>query len=83
MTDTLCLMMAIEFFKNKMKGHARIWWHGLEKQLEQIRCAVCTWDNMKQMLQENYFPPYYEISSSDQFVALCQGASLVEEYRDI
>lgn len=80
LTDTLCQMMAIQFFKNKMKGHAWIWWHGLEEQLEQIRCVGCTWDNMKQMLQENYFLPDYEISSSDQFAALCQGASLFEEY---
>ncbi|CAA0840164.1 Unknown protein, partial [Striga hermonthica] len=63
----------------QLTGDARLWlnayWsmHPGEK-------AGCTWDMLKELVREKYYPSYYRAEIERQFLALQQGTRTVDEY---
>ena len=70
-----------EFARFKLIRQAILYWRNVEKQIEHRgEVPVTTWEEMKFMLREKYFPLSYHLRILDQWSRLTQGTKSVTEY---
>ncbi|CAA0835321.1 Unknown protein, partial [Striga hermonthica] len=62
-----------------LKGSAALWWSGYWR-LRQAELNVLTWDRMKEVIMEKYYPQGYRMRMERAFWDLTQGTDTVEEY---
>ncbi|CAA0834936.1 Unknown protein, partial [Striga hermonthica] len=62
-----------------LKGSAALWCSGYWR-LRQVEFNVLTWDRMKEVIMEKYYPQGYRMRMECAFWDLTQGTGTVEEY---
>ncbi|CAA0834134.1 Unknown protein, partial [Striga hermonthica] len=62
-----------------LKGSAALWWSGYRR-LRQAEFNALTWDRMKEVIMEKYYPQGYRMRMERTFWDLTQGTGTVEEY---
>ncbi|CAA0817011.1 Unknown protein, partial [Striga hermonthica] len=62
-----------------LKGDAALWWSGYWR-LRQAEFNALTWDHMKEVIMEKYYPQSYRMRMERAFWDLTQGTCTVEEY---
>ncbi|CAA0810445.1 Unknown protein, partial [Striga hermonthica] len=60
-------------------GDARLWWNAYWS-MRPGEKAGCTWEMLKELIREKYYPTYYRAEMERQFLSLKQGARTVDEY---
>ncbi|CAA0831249.1 Unknown protein, partial [Striga hermonthica] len=63
----------------QLTGDARLWWNAYWS-MRPGEKAGCTWDMLKELVREKYYPSYYRAEMERQFLALQQGTHTVDEY---
>ncbi|CAA0825956.1 Unknown protein, partial [Striga hermonthica] len=63
----------------QLTGDARLWWNAYWS-MRPGEKAGCTWDMLKELVREKYYPSYYWAEMERQFLALQQGTRTVDEY---
>ncbi|CAA0819298.1 Unknown protein, partial [Striga hermonthica] len=63
----------------QLTGDARLWWNAYWS-MRPGEKAGCTWDMLKKLVREKYYPAYYRAEMERQFLALQQGIRMVDEY---
>ncbi|CAA0835565.1 Unknown protein, partial [Striga hermonthica] len=63
-----------------LKGSAALWWSGYWT-LRQAELNVLTWDRMKEVIMEKYYPQGYRMRMERAFWDLTKGTGTVEEYK--
>ncbi|CAA0840088.1 Unknown protein, partial [Striga hermonthica] len=53
------------------------WWRNLMRPGEK---EGCTWERLKELIREKYYPTYYRAEMEHQFLSLKQGTRSVDEY---
>ncbi|CAA0830748.1 Unknown protein, partial [Striga hermonthica] len=62
-----------------LTGDARLWWNAYWS-MRPGEKAGCTWDMLKELVREKYYPTYYRAEMERQFLSLQQGTRTVDEY---
>ncbi|CAA0806552.1 Unknown protein, partial [Striga hermonthica] len=62
-----------------LKGDAALWWFGYWR-LRQAEFNALTWNRMKEVIMEKYYPQSYRMRMERAFWDLTQGTGTVEEY---
>ncbi|CAA0810444.1 Unknown protein, partial [Striga hermonthica] len=60
-------------------GDSRLWWNAYWG-MRPGEKAGCTWEMLKELIRENYYPTYYRAEMERQFLSLQQGTRTVDEY---
>ncbi|CAA0839538.1 Unknown protein, partial [Striga hermonthica] len=60
-------------------GDARLWWNAYWG-MRPGEKAGCTWEMLKELIHEKYYPTYYRAEMDHQFLSLQQGTRTVDEY---
>ncbi|CAA0822968.1 Unknown protein, partial [Striga hermonthica] len=60
-------------------GDARLWWNAYWG-MRPGEKAGCTWEMLKDLIREKYYPTYYRAEMERQFLSLRQGTRTVDEY---
>ncbi|CAA0825697.1 Uncharacterized mitochondrial protein AtMg00860, partial [Striga hermonthica] len=63
----------------QLTGDARLWWNAYWS-MRPGEKAGCTWDRLKELVRDKYYPSYYGAEMERQFLALQQGTRTVDEY---
>ncbi|CAA0819828.1 Unknown protein, partial [Striga hermonthica] len=63
----------------QLTGDARLWWNAYWS-MRPGEKAGCTWDMLKELIREKYYPTYYRAEMERQFLSLQQGTRTVDEY---
>ncbi|CAA0828990.1 Unknown protein, partial [Striga hermonthica] len=63
----------------QLTGDARLWWNAYWSMRPGVK-AGCTWDMLKELVREKYYPTYYRAEMERQFLSLQQGTRTVDEY---
>ncbi|CAA0815813.1 Unknown protein, partial [Striga hermonthica] len=63
----------------QLTGDARLWWNAYWS-MRPGEKAGCTWDMLKELVREKYYPSYYRAEMERKFLALQQGTRTVDEY---
>ncbi|CAA0840539.1 Unknown protein, partial [Striga hermonthica] len=63
----------------QLTGDARLWWNAYWS-MRPGEKAGCTWDKLKELIREKYYPTYYRAKMERQFLSLKQGSRSVDEY---
>ncbi|CAA0843033.1 Unknown protein, partial [Striga hermonthica] len=63
----------------QLTGDARLWWNAYWSMLPGEK-EGCTWDRLKELIREKYYPSYYRAEMERQFLSLQQGTRSVDEY---
>ncbi|CAA0806344.1 Unknown protein, partial [Striga hermonthica] len=63
----------------QLTGDASLWWNAYWS-MRPGEKAGCTWDMLKELVREKYYPSYYGAEMERQFLALQQGTRTVDEY---
>ncbi|CAA0831290.1 Unknown protein, partial [Striga hermonthica] len=63
----------------QLTGDARLWWNAYWS-MRPGEKAGCTWDMLKELIREKYYPTYYRAKMERQFLSLKQGTRTVDEY---
>ncbi|CAA0811141.1 Unknown protein, partial [Striga hermonthica] len=63
----------------QLTGDARLWWNAYWSMRPDEK-ARCTWDMLKELIREKYYPTYYRAEMERQFLSLQQGTRTVDEY---
>ncbi|CAA0837960.1 Unknown protein, partial [Striga hermonthica] len=63
----------------QLTGDARLWWNAYWS-MHPGEKAGCTWNMLKELVREKYYPSYYRAEMERQFLALQQGTRTVDEY---
>ncbi|CAA0842095.1 Unknown protein, partial [Striga hermonthica] len=63
----------------QLTGDARLWWNAYWSMRPDEK-AGCTWDMLKELVREKYYPSYYRAEMERQFLSLQQGTRTVDEY---
>ncbi|CAA0828943.1 Unknown protein, partial [Striga hermonthica] len=63
----------------QLTGDARLWWNAYWS-MRPGEKAGCTWDMLKELVREKYYPSYYRAEMERQFLALQQGTRTIDEY---
>ncbi|CAA0832652.1 Uncharacterized mitochondrial protein AtMg00860, partial [Striga hermonthica] len=62
-----------------LKGSSALWWSGYWR-LRHVEFNVLTWDRMKEVIMEKYYPQGYRMRMERAFWDQTQGTGTVEEY---
>ncbi|CAA0823321.1 Unknown protein, partial [Striga hermonthica] len=60
-------------------GDARLWWNAYWS-MRPGEKEGCTWERLKELIREKYYPTYYRAEMERQFLSLKQGTRSVDEY---
>ncbi|CAA0831348.1 Unknown protein, partial [Striga hermonthica] len=63
----------------QLTGDARLWWNAYWG-MRPGEKAGCTWEMLKDLIREKYYPTYYRAEMERQFLSLRQGTRTVDEY---
>ncbi|CAA0830745.1 Unknown protein, partial [Striga hermonthica] len=63
----------------QLTGDARLWWNAYWS-MRPGEKAGCTWDMLKELIREKYYPTYYRAEMERQFLSVQQGTRTVDEY---
>ncbi|CAA0834159.1 Unknown protein, partial [Striga hermonthica] len=63
----------------QMTGDAHLWWNAYWG-MRPGEKEHCTWDRLKELMREKYYPAYHRAELVHQFLALRQGTRSVDEY---
>ncbi|CAA0824850.1 Unknown protein, partial [Striga hermonthica] len=63
----------------QLTGDARLWWNAYWS-MRPGEKAGCTWEMLKELIREKYYPTYYRAEMERQFLSLQQGTRTVDEY---
>ncbi|CAA0824191.1 Unknown protein, partial [Striga hermonthica] len=63
----------------QLTGDAGLWWNAYWS-MRPGEKEGCTWDRLKELIREKYYPTYYRAEIERQFVLLKQGTRSVDEY---
>ncbi|CAA0835296.1 Unknown protein, partial [Striga hermonthica] len=63
----------------QLTGDARLWWNAYWS-MRPGEKAGCTWEMLKELVREKYYPTYYRAEMEHQFLSLQQGTRTVDEY---
>ncbi|CAA0811071.1 Unknown protein, partial [Striga hermonthica] len=63
----------------QLTGDARLWWNAYWS-MRPGEKAGCTWEMLKELIREKYYPTYYRAEMERQFLLLQQGTRTVNEY---
>ncbi|CAA0819556.1 Unknown protein, partial [Striga hermonthica] len=63
----------------QLTGDARLWWNAYWS-MRPGEKEGCTWDRLKELIREMYYPSYYRAEMERQFLSLQQGTRSVDEY---
>ncbi|CAA0818932.1 Unknown protein, partial [Striga hermonthica] len=63
----------------QLTGDARLWWNAYWS-MRPGEKEGCTWDRLKEVIREKYYPTYYRAEMERQFLSLQQGTRSVDEY---
>ncbi|CAA0812413.1 Unknown protein, partial [Striga hermonthica] len=63
----------------QLTGDARLWWNAYWSMRPGEKVG-CTWDMLKELVREKYYPSYYRAEMERQFLALQQSTRTVDEY---
>ncbi|CAA0831244.1 Unknown protein, partial [Striga hermonthica] len=63
----------------QLTGDARLWWNAYWS-MRPGEKEGCTWDRLKELIREKYYPTYYRAEMERQFLSLKQGTRSVDEY---
>ncbi|CAA0835392.1 Unknown protein, partial [Striga hermonthica] len=63
----------------QLTSDARLWWNAYWS-MRPGEKARCTWDMLKELVREKYYPTYYRAEMERQFLSLQQGTRTVDEY---
>ncbi|CAA0823301.1 Unknown protein, partial [Striga hermonthica] len=63
----------------QLTGDARLWWNAYWSMRPDEK-AGCTWEMLKELIREKYYPTYYRAEMERQFLSLQQGTRTVDEY---
>ncbi|CAA0825896.1 Unknown protein, partial [Striga hermonthica] len=63
----------------QLTGDARLWWNAYWS-MRPGEKAGCTWEMLKEIIREKYYPTYYRAEMERQFLSLQQGTRTVDEY---
>ncbi|CAA0810392.1 Unknown protein, partial [Striga hermonthica] len=61
-------------------GDARLWWNAYWV-MRPGEKAGCTWEMLKELIREKYYPTYYRAEMERQFLSLQQGIVLLTSTR--
>ncbi|CAA0834108.1 Unknown protein, partial [Striga hermonthica] len=62
-----------------LTGNARLWWNAYWS-MRPGKKTGCTWDRLKELIREKYYPTYYRTEMERQFLSLKQGTRFVDSY---
>ncbi|CAA0839461.1 Unknown protein, partial [Striga hermonthica] len=65
--------------KLQLTGDARLWWNAYWS-MRPGEKEGCTWERLKELVREKYYPTYYRAEMERQFLSLKQGTRSVDEY---
>ncbi|CAA0841239.1 Unknown protein, partial [Striga hermonthica] len=65
----------------QLTGDARLWWNAYWS-MRPGEKEGCTWDRLKELIREKYYPSYYRAEMERQFLSLQQGTRSVDEYEE-
>ncbi|CAA0831343.1 Unknown protein, partial [Striga hermonthica] len=63
----------------QLTGDARLWWNAYWS-MHPGEKEGCTWDRLKELIREKYYPTYYRAEMERQFLSLKQGTRSVDKY---
>ncbi|CAA0814743.1 Unknown protein, partial [Striga hermonthica] len=63
----------------QLTGDAQLWWNAYWS-MRPGEKEGCTWDRLKELIREKYYPTYYRAEMERQFLSLKQGTRSVDEY---
>ncbi|CAA0826073.1 Unknown protein, partial [Striga hermonthica] len=63
----------------QLTGDARLWWNAYWS-MRPGEKAGCTWDMLKELVREKYYPSYYWVEMERQFLSLQLSTRTVDEY---
>ncbi|CAA0814742.1 Unknown protein, partial [Striga hermonthica] len=63
----------------QLTDDARLWWNA-HWSMRPGEKAGCTWERLKELIREKYYPMYYRAEMERQFLSLKQGTRSVDEY---
>ncbi|CAA0817174.1 Unknown protein, partial [Striga hermonthica] len=63
----------------QLTDDARLWWNAYWS-MRLGEKEGCTWDRLKELIREKYYPTYYRAEMERQFLSLKQGTRSVDEY---
>ncbi|CAA0812352.1 Unknown protein, partial [Striga hermonthica] len=63
----------------QLTGDARLWWNAYWS-MRPGEKAGCTWEMLKELIREKYYPTYYRAEMERKFLSLQQGTRTVDEY---
>ncbi|CAA0828257.1 Unknown protein, partial [Striga hermonthica] len=63
----------------QLTGDARLWWNAYWS-MRPGEKEGCTWERLKELIREKYYPTYYRAEMERQFLSLKQGTRSVDEY---
>ncbi|CAA0835574.1 Unknown protein, partial [Striga hermonthica] len=63
----------------QLTGDARLWWNAY-RSMRPGENEGCTWERLKELIREKYYPTYYRAEMERQFLSLKQGTRSVDKY---